>query len=375
MKATPTFSLADQLFNADSVGRLADWMAGAYPGFDRAGFVEDAVAPFPELALKERITHLAGTIDEHLPSDFDEALAILLDALPPKLDPTLTDDDFGDFIVAPFSAWVAARGQARQHLDDALGALRAITMRFSAEDAIRTFINLYPDEVYPVLMTWTDDDNYHVRRLASEGTRPKLPWAGKLTVDHTWPLPILDRLYTDSTRYVTRSVANHLNDIAKIDPDLVVATLARWQEEGKQDPKEMAWITKHALRTLVKKGDAGAFELLGYGDAPEISEVSLTFEEKTIAIGKAIRFTVAFVADTDQSLLVDYAITFPRPDGRSSRKVFKLKQIEVATGEQVSLSKKHPIKPMTTRAIYAGEYGVEVVVNGEIVVEGIVRVD
>lgn len=163
----------------------------------------------------------------------------MLDALPPILDPTKNDDDFGDFILAPLSDFVAQHGATEEHLDSSLAALGEITKRFSAEFAIRIFINAFPERSLEFLNECAGDANYHVRRLASEGTRPTLPWSGKISIDYHEPLPILDKLYRDPTRFVTRSVANHLNDIAKVDPDLVISMLKRWKKAGDQDPKEM----------------------------------------------------------------------------------------------------------------------------------------
>ena len=155
-------------------------------------------------------------LKKYLPADYAEAVNILLKALPEPLNENRTDDDFGDFIYAPYSDFVAHYGCIEANLAFSLAALKEMTKRFSAEDAIRYFINAFPKETLKTLYAWTSDSNYHVRRLCSEGTRPKLPWSQKINIPPEDALPILHALFADKTRYVTRSVANHLNDIAKI---------------------------------------------------------------------------------------------------------------------------------------------------------------
>ena len=177
MKAKTTFSLKDQLFNAEKVGWLAAQFSSATKNFAVDRFQKDILHLFPELELKERIAHITTVLHKHLPDSYPVALQIVLDALPPELDPSLSDDDFGDFIIAPLGHFVATYGRSPEHLEMSLNALCEITKRFSAEDAIRYFINDYPNETLRFLNECARHQNYHVRRLASEGTRPKLPWA------------------------------------------------------------------------------------------------------------------------------------------------------------------------------------------------------
>ena len=365
MKAETTFSLKDQLFNPESVGRLADLFSAAMPTFPGASFQAAVLARFPELGLKERISHMTVCLRERLPSDYPDAVAILLQALPPELDPTRTDDDFGDFIIAPFSHFVAQYGCTRQHLAISLDALRAITKRFSAENAIRYFLNAFPAETLAFLDDCARDNNYHVRRLASEGSRPKLPWAQKLNIGYRDPLPLLDQLYADPTRYVTRSVANHLNDISKLDPDLVVSTLTRWQTSDQQAAAEMDFIIRHSLRTLIKQGDKGALTLLGYGETPDIEIVAFQTDTPAVKIGEAFIFTLTIKANKPQKLLVDYQMQFVSNSNRPGQKMFKLRQLALATGESVTIQKKHPMRLMTTRRLYPGEHQIQLQINGQ----------
>lgn len=365
MKAKTKFSLKDQLFNPQKVDYLIGLFLAADSSFPAQEFRDEVLDAFPDLELKERITHIARCLHRVLPDDYVDTLGVILRSLPPRLDPTLTDDDFGDFIIAPLHSFVALYGCSAEHLDRSLQALREITMRFSAEDSIRYFINAFPEETLAFLEDCAQDANYHVRRLASEGTRPKLPWAQKLTIDHRRPLPLLEELFADPTRYVTRSVANHLNDLAKIEPPLVCETLQRWKASGRQSAKEMDFILRHSLRTLVKKGDPEALGLLGYGDTPKVTVSELQAQSTQVVIGESLQFSFELTAQKAQKLMVDYVMHFANPKGTASQKVFKLKKLDLAAGERMRLEKKHRLQPMTTRSLYAGEHRITLQINGQ----------
>jgi 3-methyladenine DNA glycosylase AlkC len=255
--------LKDRLFNHAQVAMLATELNRVHRPFAAAAFVEQVMSRLSELELKQRIAWITDCLQNYLPGDYRRAVHIIVRSLPAPCDPDLLDGDFGDFIYAPYSEYVARHGCTRDDFDFSLAALRAITTRFSAEFAVRTFIDAFPDQTRSTLAEWTADEHYHVRRLCSEGTRPRLPWASRLVTPVEYALPLLDNLYMDPTRFVTRSVANHVNDIAKLDPDLAVDTLHRWRSSGRQSPKEIDYLVRHATRTLIKQGDPRAMELLG----------------------------------------------------------------------------------------------------------------
>ena len=365
MKAQSTFSLKDQLFNAEKVSYLANLIAQVDSNFQVSAFESDVVQAFPQLELKERIAHITACLHRYLPQDYPAAIAILLAALPPPLDPSKSDYDFGDFIFAPLSLFAATYGCCREHLEISLEAIRQITQRFSAEYAIRFFINAFPAETLAFLSDCAADEHYHVRRLASEGTRPKLPWAQKLNIGYQRPLPILEQLFSDPTRFVTRSVANHLNDISKLDPPFVIDTLARWASRDRQDPKEMAFITKHALRSLVKQGNPAALALLGFGANPDVKIHRLQTSQPTVRIGEAFEFSFEIEAMQPQNLMVDYVMQFASEGKVRSQKVFKIKQLSLQAGEVVQLKKRHPMRLMTTRRLALGTHKVTLQINGK----------
>ena len=227
------------------------------------------------------------------------------------------------------------------HLDLALGVLEEVTQRFSMEWAIRPFLNQDPDRVLERMQDWCTHDSYHVRRLVSEGTRPRLPWGQAVGLKLADPLPLLDRLHGDSTRYVTRSVANHLNDITKKDPDLVLGRLDEWRAEGRQTTAELDWMTSHTLRGLVKAGHPEAMKMLGYDPDADISvSIDLNSEAR---IGEALEFSVDLSGSGAQPVLVDYIVHFQRPGGKTSAKVHKLKQAVLKSG-RLQLTKRHKLK-------------------------------
>ena len=357
------FSLKDHLFNAQTVGQLAGEFADALPAFDAERFAKDALSGFASRELMARLEWLADCIDAQLSDDFNDMAAELEAAMPRQLDPNLQDDDFGQFIHA-VPGILAVRHGLEAHRTRAMKLLYAATQRFSMEFYIRPFLNRWPEETLSTLQEWANDANYHVRRVVSEGTRPKLPWAKavQLTPDQT--LPLLDKLHADPTRYVTRSVANHLNDLSKTVPHRVLERLDHWDKAGAQNDKELAWITRHALRTLVKAGDAGALAALGYrADVPVEAAVSLL--EPAPTIGGALNFEVTITASEALPVLVDYRIVFARPDGRFAEKVFKLKQSKASPDQPLRLSKKHPIKSdATTFTWHPGAHRLIVQVNG-----------
>ena len=351
------FSLKDQLFNAEKVRYL-----GGLFGFE--GFEAAVMTRLLEFELKERINWIADVLADFLPDDFPRAAQQITTALPPPLDPTLTDDDFGDFIFAPLSEYVVRHGM-EDHRDVSLDLLRDLTKRFSVEYAIRHFLNRWPDETMAALSDWSRDENYHVRRLVSEGTRPTLPWGVKIGLDIRDPLPLLDQLHADPTRFVTRSVANHLNDITKKDPTLVLETLQRWQNAGSQNAKELDWMTRHALRTLVKKGDPHAMEMLGYHTNPAIQVGGFSGPD-AVNIGEVAAFEFTVTAERDERLMLDYVIDFVKSNGSTAPKVFKIKQLHLKAGDSVTIQKNHRfVKGATTFTHYPGMHCMTLQINGK----------
>lgn len=357
------FSLKDHLFNVEKVSYLGGLLEVAIAGFDRARFEASVLEKMPELELKQRIALIAEVLGQHLDTDFARAAEQIRSALPPPLDPTLTDDDFGDFIFAPFGKYVEDRGI--DHYDVSMDLLKELTMRFSMEGSVRPFIDHRPNETMRLFESWARDDSYHVRRLVSESTRPALPWAPRIGLDVRHPLPLLDVLHTDPTRYVTRSVANHLNDISKIDSGLVIETLDRWRRLGEQSSDELDWMTRHALRTLLKRGDPDAMRVLGYSPEARVRVGEIELASPVVGAGESLDFSVDVAAEADELLMVDYAIDFVKKNGERKPRVFKLKKLSLAREQTTTLSKRHPLRAnATTYRLYPGQHRLSILVNG-----------
>ncbi len=358
------FSLKDQLFNAKKVRYLAGLFADADAGFDAELFQRQVMERLPELELKQRITWIADCLGARLPDTLPDIAPVLRAALPPPLDPNRTDDDFGDFIFAPLGELVVLRGLETPEL--ALDLIEEITQRFSMEWAIRPFLIRWPDLTLARMQRWTRHDSYHVRRLVSEGSRPRLPWGQSVDLELSVPLPLLDALQGDRTRYVTRSVANHLNDISKKKPDLVMDRLEQWRGQGMQDPAELNWMTQHALRGLVKAGNARALLMLGYDADADIDVPRFAVPDR-VAIGDVLALSVALRSTTGAPALVDYVFWRCKANGDLTPKVFKWKQIELPAGKAVKLHRAHRLKgDATTFRLYPGPHRVALQINGRV---------
>lgn len=363
------FSLKDHLFNKESLEYLAGLFYTADKKFPKKKFLTNIMADFPVLELKQRITRISDELANYLPSDFPAATKIIVNILPAPLNPAKTDNDFGDFIFAPLSGYIQKNGCEEKYLDISFSTLKEITKRFSVEFAIRDFINDFPQQTFMFLKSCAKDDNYHVRRLASEGLRPRLPWAVGISFDYKKSIKILDVLFSDLTRYVTRSVANHMNDISKIDADLVLKTLALWKSSKKQNPTEMEYIMAHSLRTLVKDGNKKALHFLQYKNPKGIIIKNFNIHNNIVTIGESLIFEGEIFSQNSQKIIVDYVISYPHPNNKQSKKTFSLKKTTIKKNTTIDFIKKHRFKLMTTKNLYAGKYNINLRINGTSVQE------
>jgi 3-methyladenine DNA glycosylase AlkC len=350
----------ESLFSPRDVTAFSNAIRQSYPPFDAQAFLARVFDDrWAGLELKDRMRHVTQALHAGLPADFRAALDVLK-AATPKM-------PVGGFVIMVPSDYVATYG-----LDDpdaAIPALELFTQRISAEFAVRPFIVRYPARLMRQMLDWAGHKSEHVRRLASEGSRPRLPWGIALPAlkkDPTPLLPILDRLKADPSENVRRSVANNLNDIAKDNPDRVIETLRRWREQG--DSPELQALTRHALRTLIKAGHPGALGLLGLGAAPEVEVRGLTVSPASIPEGGAVTFgfEIASLAEEPQTLVIDYVVHLVRARGKTSEKVFKLTKRTLGPGEVAAISRRHSFAPVTTRRYYPGRHAIQIKVNGQV---------
>lgn len=268
-RGSNTVPLKETALNTDRIVRIGREVQGACPEFDAAAFVREVIADLPPLRLKDRIARTSQALHTHLPVTGPEALDVLLRSLPATPEAAGVTNGFGLHIYSPHSDFVARHLRTGEHLDHALTALARLTRYFSAELAARHFLNDFPDETMKAVEVWARDEDHRTRRLASEATRPLLPWAPRISLPTGATLPVLDQLYYDTSTYVRTSVANHLHDLSAEQPDLVLTTLRRWKETGRATDKHFEFIARQALRSRLKKGWPPAYAFLGYAhDAP-----------------------------------------------------------------------------------------------------------
>ena len=350
-----------------AIARIAGNLHRAYSGFPQHAFMREANRGLASLELKARVQHVIGILAKHLPDDFSRTTNIFVTAAQ-DWDSGAPDDPLRSFAAWPMIDYVAVYGLEQP--ETSLAALRQLTGLFSAEFAIRPFITTHPTLTLGHLKQWTADPDEHVRRLVSEGTRPKLPWAPRLPAFERDPKPVLrllEKLKDDPSEYVRRSVANNLNDITKDHPEVVIETCRRWLRKPSPERER---IVRHATRTLVKAGHPAVWELLGYTPTPQVQLVHLQVNKRTIQIGEELTFSGTLQSMADQSqtvqrLVVDYAVHHVKANGGTKPKVFKLKTLTLNPGETIEISKRHAFRNITTRQYYSGTHAVEVLVNGQ----------
>lgn len=349
------------LYNDAFVSALADSIVTVHVEFDRETFRADVFNDeWDERELKARSHHIAACLRTHLPDDYEAAINILL---PASQDARLADFTYP---LVVFSDFVEDFGL--EHWDVSVNAMETFTAVCTSEFAVRPFIEQDCERMMSQMLQWTQHPSEHVRRLAGEGCRPRLPWGGVLTmfVDDPAPIfPILEALKQDSSEYVRRSVANNLNDITKDHPQQVIDTLKQWHTI---DTPDMQWVINHALRTLVKAGDSQALELLGYPQDVQVTIENLSLDPVTIQLGDTmtLSFDLQSKSDDEQNLMVDYIVHHVKANGTRTLKVFKLKKMSLAANEAQTITKQHSIRPISTRKYYAGVHRIEIQINGQV---------
>jgi len=350
-------------FGAEVVRKIASMISRAFPAFEQDTFIKDALDGYESLELMPRGWKIARTLRGYLPADYPEAVEILLESLGPKLD-TTEDLGMAPFLYLPHGCFVAEYGLS--HFEVSMRAQYELTQRFSAEFSIRPFLAQHTEATLARLREWARDPSPHVRRLVSEGTRPRLPWAARLREFQRDPRPVLsllELLKDDPSLYVRRSVANNLNDIGKDHPELLVETARRWMNNATDERRR---LVRHALRSAVKRAEPAALEVMGFGEEAKASVGNALITPRRVLMGDSVEITFE-VTNTDprrQRILVDLRVHFMKANGKTSPKVFKLKAIDLAPGETVRVRKSVSLAEMTTRKHYAGVHRVEAVLNG-----------
>jgi len=355
------------VFSAELVACLADHLQKHVEGFDRSSFESSVLEELEGLELKARAQLIADHLHLALPEVLGERFRILRSMLHPVEDAKTgfesDDDGVRGWGVLPMSMVVGQHGL--DELDGSLSLLAEMTKRFSSEFAVRYFLLDDQTRALSIISGWVTDPNRHVRRLVTEGTRPRLPWAmqlPQLMADPSPMLPYLEALRDDEEEYVRRSVANHLNDIAKDHPGLVAQLAKDWMQGADKNRER---LIRHACRTLIKQGHPVALEAFGLCP-PELELESLTIETPIVDFGGALGFEAGLrsTSDKPQSLVIDYLVHFRKADGRLVGKVFKWKSFTLEPGHVHILERSHLIRPITTRRYYGGTQGLSLRING-----------
>jgi len=362
------------LIGAAIVREMAEHLRRVEPRFDSVRFAALARRGLDDLELKARVLHVSAALEATLPSPFAAAATVLERCLAPARDDTdLSALQTSEQGLAGWAVWPMTDFVARCGLDAperALRALHALTQRFTAEYAIAPFLLRHPERTFATLRRWATDPSAHVRRLVSEGSRPRLPWGvhNKLLIaDPTPTLPLLAMLQDDPSDYVRRSVANHLNDIAKDHPGVVAAWLERHLPGASAQRRA---LLQRASRTLIKRGDPRVLQAWGLG-APLRGSTSLRVSPPRAAVGGSVELTATLrsTASRPQRLVVDYAVHHVKANGATSPKVWKGWTIELLPREERELCKRHSLRAVTTRRYHAGRHAVDLLVNGRVVAQ------
>lgn len=355
--------MAEALKDMYHLGFLTEFgekVRAVYASFDIKQFVQlTMVGDWDSLALKARTRRITESLGKCLPESYPEAIEILLQVT----------DDCTHLAYLFFPDFVEVYGQDEAHWDLSMAALASFTSGSSAEFAVRAFILHNPDKMMAQMLAWASHPNEHIRRLASEGCRPRLPWGQALSIfkrDPALILPILELLKDDPSLYVRKSVANNLNDIAKDHPDLVVQIAARWQGVSERTD----WIIRHACRTLVRKCHPGAMALFNYLPSQDsssiIAKAALQVNPQKVYIGEAtdLEYSIEFNNDKPVHLRIEYGIDFVKAGNKISRKLFLLSDKTIAPHTKIKSKRRHNWKNLTTRRHYAGEHKIVLIING-----------
>ncbi|MBW1603359.1 DNA alkylation repair protein [Streptomyces sp. JJ66] len=337
------------------IKRLAGDLAGASASFDRTAFEQLAGTGIADLELKARIDWIARALTATMPESPEEADRVIRAAL--------DGGGLAGWASMPVNAYVASALLDRP--DIALPLLAALTPRYTAEFAIRPFVDAHYGITMDQLRAWTTDPDEHVRRLVSEGTRPRLPWAQRLSrfvADPAPALALLEALVNDESRYVRRSVANHLNDISKDHPDLVLDTARRWSRSSTRGD----FVVRHGLRTLVKRGHPQALAVLGFDHQAPIDIMDLACSPSSISVGEATTVVFTLHAAQATTAAIDYVVHYQGVRGPKAGKVFKLTVRDLPAGQAVHFSRQHRFASLSVRTIHPGPHRIEVQANGRI---------
>ncbi len=344
------------MFNKKFYEQLAIELNKVEKTFNADKFVKDVTKNIDQLSLNERLRNTSIVLKQYLPGEYKKSIEVLFNVIP-KFKGSYTSLLFPDFV-----------GQyGHNDFKLSMKALHYFTQFGSSEFAIREFLKRDFPKTIKVMNTWAEDKNHHVRRLATEGSRPRLPWSFKLNEVITNPSvtsSILEKLRSDSELYVRKSVANHLNDISKDNTSYMLDLINSWDKKN----QHTAWIIKHASRTLIKKGNVESLDVFGFEKNVKLSIENLKLNRSKLNLGESLQFEFDVISQKSKSqkLVIDFKIFYRKKNGELSPKVFKLKELELKPKQLVSINKSHRFQDFTTRKHYSGKHIIEIMINGNV---------
>jgi 3-methyladenine DNA glycosylase AlkC len=344
------------MFSDELLLQLADQIAKEFKKFDKLKFLSNfKTKEWRNAELKTRVRMTSVAMHDCLPMSYSESLAVLI-PVSKKIQSGFVNIIFPDYVEQfGMSDWKTS-----------MHALSEFTQTSSSEFAIRPFLIQYPEKTMAQMMKWSKHANVHLRRLSSEGCRPRLPWGMKLDAfvkDPSYVILLLENLKRDPELYVRKSVANNLNDISKDHPDLVLKIAREWH--GQDESTD--WIVNHALRTLLKRGNKEALSIFGHHEAKGIEIEKIELNKKRLNIGDNLTFSfeIQNTLKRDQDVRIEYAIDYYKASGKTSRKVFHLSKTKLKPGI-LEFKRMQRFTDFTTRKHYPGIHRIHILVNGEI---------
>lgn len=343
-------------FNKESLQKLSLEIKRVYDSFLAEEFINSIMdETWDLLEYKSRVLRIAQSLGGYLPKDFKKALAII--------DKVILNYEVAlDGFVLFFPTFVELYGTTKENIDLSLDALARYTKYATAEFAIRTFLVFDEEKTLTKMLSFTQDESEHIRRLASEGCRPRLPWGKALPrfqENPTLILPILEQLKSDESEYVRKSVANNLNDISKTHPDFIKKIAKEWY--GKDNKTD--WILKHGCRTLLKKGDSELLALFGF-ENKNVLVTNFNVSKQTLAIGENIVFSFTIQSEKKTKVRLEYEVGYKKANGKGSCKIFQISELILKENEPRTYAKTHSFKDNSVRKHYPGKQSICLIVNG-----------
>lgn len=344
------------IYNLKSLTHLATEIETVHFQFNGKKFIKIIMKDLNQLEMKDRVRLISKTLHGELNLSYPQAIRIL--------QKVIGDKKVNGFLLWPISHYIESYGL--DHLKLSLNAMKKVTTYFTAEFCLRVYLQKYDQEVFDILTEWSLSKNHHIRRLVSEGTRPNLPWGIKVEVVNknlARNIKLITPLRNDSSEYVRKSVANHLNDISRLDEELYFKTITSFPETT----PEVLKLIRHSSRTLLKAGHPKALKIHGY-NSPKNLNVSTKLSKKRISQGDSLPISVEIQnkSSKPQKLLIDYIVWFKKKNGEHSKKVFRLKDCKLGAQDSIKIEKNISFKKVTTRVQYSGKHFLSIQINGKV---------